>query len=113
MQFIDNIPVWGSLEHGALSQIKTCAKSADRVALMADHHTCYAVPIGGGVAYRDSISPSGVGFDIACGNKAVLLDMPGSSLRANIGVIMDDVWKKISLGVGARNAERADHGLLL
>jgi tRNA-splicing ligase RtcB (3'-phosphate/5'-hydroxy nucleic acid ligase) len=32
------------------------------------------VPIGGVVAYEDSISPSGVGFDIACGNKAVLTD---------------------------------------
>ena len=40
---------------------------------MADHHKGYAVPIGGVVAYKDAISPSGVGFDIACGNKAVLL----------------------------------------
>jgi tRNA-splicing ligase RtcB len=52
-----------------------------------------------------------VGFDIACGNKAVLLDMPGSSLRANIGKIMDDLWKTISFGVGRRNAERVDHAL--
>jgi len=46
-------------------KIKTCAKTADRVALMADHHKGYAVPIGGVVAYKDSISPSGVGYDIA------------------------------------------------
>jgi tRNA-splicing ligase RtcB len=111
MQIIDDIPIWGPPDAGAVSQIKTCAKSADRVALMADHHKGYAVPIGGVVAYRDSISPSGVGFDIACGNKAVLLDMPGSSLRANIGEIMDDVWKTISFGVGRRNAERVDHAL--
>ena len=70
MQLIDNIPVWGPPDEGALSQIKTCAKTADKVALMADHHKGYAVPIGGVVAYKDSISPSGVGFDIACGNKA-------------------------------------------
>src|ERR1700757_2769038 len=109
MQFIDGIPVWGNPEDGAVSQIKTCARTADRVALMADHHKGYAVPIGGVVAYRDSISPSGVGFDIACGNKAVLLDMPGPSLRANIAEIMDAVWKTISFGVGRRNAERVDH----
>ena len=54
--------------------MKTCARSAFRVALMADHHLGYAVPIGGVVAYEEEISPSGVGFDIACGNKAVLLD---------------------------------------
>jgi tRNA-splicing ligase RtcB len=111
MQLIDNIPVWGSPEEGALSQIKTCAKTADKVALMADHHKGYAVPIGGVVAYKDSISPSGVGFDIACGNKAVLLDMPGSALRADIAKIMDDVWRTISFGIGRRNAEQVDHAL--
>ncbi|MGB2591622.1 MAG: RtcB family protein [Candidatus Acidiferrum sp.] len=111
MQIIDDIPIWGPPDEGAVSQIKTCARSADRVALMADHHKGYAVPIGGVVAYRDSISPSGVGFDIACGNKAVLLDMPGESLRQSIGKIMDDIWNTISFGVGRRNKERVDHAL--
>src|ERR1700756_2703805 len=111
MQLIDNIPVWGPPEEGALSQIKTCAKTADKVALMADHHKGYAVPIGGVVAYRGSISPSGVGFDIACGNKAVLLDMPAPALRADIRKIMDDLWHTISFGVGRRNTEPVDHAL--
>ncbi len=111
MQLIDNIPVWGLPEEGALRQIQTCAKTADRVALMADHHKGYAVPIGGVVAYKDSISPSGVGFDIACGNKAVLLDMHGPALRADISKIMDDLWKAISFGVGRSNAEQVDHSL--
>src|SRR5271170_737391 len=111
MKMIDNIPVWGTPDEGAISQIKTCARTADRVALMADHHKGYAVPIGGVVAYRNSISPSGVGFDIACGNKAVLLDMPGAALRADIGKIMDEVWRTISFGVGQRNAEHVDHAL--
>jgi tRNA-splicing ligase RtcB (3'-phosphate/5'-hydroxy nucleic acid ligase) len=79
--------------------------------LMADHHKGYAVPIGGVVAYKNSISPSGVGFDIACGNKAVLLDLPGSALRADISKIMDDVFQTISFGIGRRNAEQVDHPL--
>lgn len=111
MKFVDGIPIWGAPDEGAVSQIKTCARTADKVALMADHHKGYAVPIGGVVAYRDSISPSGVGYDIACGNKAVLLDMPGTSLRADIKTIMDEVWTTISFGVGRRNAERVDHSL--
>jgi tRNA-splicing ligase RtcB (3'-phosphate/5'-hydroxy nucleic acid ligase) len=78
---------------------------------MADQHKGYAVPIGGVVAYKNVISPSGVGFDIACGNKAVLLDMPGADLRARIAPIMDDVWRTISFGVGRRNAESVDHPL--
>jgi tRNA-splicing ligase RtcB (3'-phosphate/5'-hydroxy nucleic acid ligase) len=111
MKLIDNIPVWGPPDAGAMSQIKTCARTADRVALMADHHKGYAVPIGGVVAYRDSISPSGVGYDIACGNKAVLTDMRGYQLRQHIGEIMDQVWKTISFGVGRSNAESVEHPL--
>jgi len=111
MQMIDGIPVWGPAEEGALRQIKTCAKTADKVALMADHHKGYAVPIGGVVAYKASISPSGVGFDIACGNKAVRLDMTGPALRADIRKIMDDVWQTISFGIGRRNAEAVEDKL--
>jgi len=108
MQIINDIPIWGAPDEGAVSQIRTCAKSADRVALMADHHKGYAVPIGGVVAYKDSISPSGVGFDIACGNKAVLLDMPGSALRKDISAIMDSVWRTISFGVGRRKWQQGE-----
>lgn len=112
MQFIDNIPVWGSpVDEGALSQIRTCALTADKVAMMADHHKGYAVPIGGVVAYRDKISPSGVGYDIACGNKAVLTDADAGEVRANIAKIMDEVFATISFGIGQTNGERVDHEL--
>jgi tRNA-splicing ligase RtcB len=111
MRMIDGIPVWGDVDPGALSQIKTCAKTADRVALMADHHKGYAVPIGGVVAYKDSISPSGVGYDIACGNKAVLTDLQGPELREHIKKIMDDIWEQIAFGIGRKNDERVDHNL--
>lgn len=112
MQLIDGIPVWGTeVDAGAMTQIKVCAQTADKVALMADHHKGYAVPIGGVVAYKDHISPSGVGFDIACGNKAVRLDMPTSELRGNIKKIMDDVFSTIAFGVGRKNDERVDADL--
>src|SRR6267142_5175639 len=91
--------------------LSTCALTADKVALMADHHKGYAVPIGGVVAYKDAISPSGVGYDIACGNKAVRVDMPAAELRANLHRIMDDVWTIISFGVGRKNNERVEHAL--
>jgi tRNA-splicing ligase RtcB len=113
MRIIDNIPVYGtSIDEGALAQIKTCARTAAHVALMADHHKGYAVPIGGVVAYEDSISPSGVGFDIACGNKAVLTDADASDVKANIATIMNDNWRTISFGIGRKNDdERVDHDL--
>ncbi len=112
MQFVDGIPVWGDLtDAGALRQIKNCARTADAAALMADHHLGYAVPIGGVVAYEDKISPSGVGYDIACGNKAVLLDLPASEVRAKIKTIMDDIWTHLSFGIGRKNNVRVDHEL--
>ena len=70
---IINIPVWGEPIPQAVEQITNCGNAA-RCALMADHHQGYAVPIGAVVAYHDKVSP-GVGYDIACGNKAVRLDI--------------------------------------
>jgi tRNA-splicing ligase RtcB len=113
MQMIDNIPVYGTaVDEGAMKQIRNCARTASHVALMADHHKGYAVPIGGVVAYEDAISPSGVGYDIACGNKAVLTDASAEEVKANIATIMNNVWRTISFGVGRKNDdERVDHDL--
>jgi tRNA-splicing ligase RtcB len=107
----DGIPIWGEPQDNAVAQILNCQKTADYCALMADHHLGYAVPIGGVVAYEDQVSPSGVGFDIACGNKAVLLDADPAEVRAKIDTIMDDIWKEISFGVGKKNKERVEHEL--
>ncbi len=110
-QTIEGVPVWGTADANTLQQINNCRKEAAHVALMADNHLGYAVPIGGVVAYEDKVSPSGVGYDIACGNKAVLLDFPAEELRKNIKTIMDDLWVNVSFGVGRKNAERVDHEL--
>ena len=112
MRLIGNIPVWGEpIEEQALIQIQRCAPEAVKAALMADHHQGYAVPIGGVLAYRDKISPSGVGFDIACGNKAVRLDIPAVEAKRKINKIMDDVFSKLSFGIGQTNNIRVEHDL--
>jgi len=111
MQVIDGTPVWGKPDLEALSQIRTCAKNAVATALMADHHVGYAIPIGGVVAYKDAISPSGVGYDIACGNKAVRLDIPADEVRKNIKTIMDSIYEELSFGIGQSNSVRVDHEL--
>ncbi len=112
MRYVEGIPVWGDpVEEQALVQIKRCAPTAVKAALMADHHQGYAVPIGGVIAYQEHVSPSGVGFDIACGNKAVRLDMPAVELKRKINKIMDDIFHKLSFGVGLNNNEKVDHEL--
>ena len=104
MKIIEGVPVWGDpIDEGALKQILNCSKAAEQVAMMADHHLGYAVPIGGVVAYSESISPSGVGYDIACGNKAVLTDLRAEDIQKDISRLMDLIWNNLSFGVGRRN----------
>jgi len=80
MQLIGgNIPVFGEADEKTLKQIRTCAKTADKVALMPDNHLGNGVPIGGVVAYRNAITPTGVGYDTGCGNKAVRLTARGAN----------------------------------
>lgn len=110
-QTIDDIPVWGEPLQNAVDQMKNAMKTADGAALMADHHLGYAVPVGGVVAYRGKVSPSGVGFDIACGNKAVLTDANYFDIAKALPAIMDEIWKTISFGVGLNNNEQVDHPL--
>lgn len=110
-KLVDNIPVWGEPLQDAVNQAVTVAKRAEKVALMADHHIGYAMPIGGVAAYQDQISPSGAGYDIGCGNKAVLLDADAAEVRRDIASIMDAIWTYISFGVGRKNAEEVDHEL--
>ncbi len=110
-QFIRGVPVWGDPQDNAVDQIVNCAHQAAAAALMADHHLGYVVPIGGVVAYENQASPSGVGYDIACGNKAARLDIPVAEVKANIKPIMDDIWRTISFGIGRKNRQPVDHPL--
>jgi tRNA-splicing ligase RtcB len=65
-EIVEGIPVFGAPLMDAVAQIKAIAADAERVALMADHHLGYSMPIGGVAAYDGKVSPSGVGYDIGC-----------------------------------------------
>lgn len=112
-QTIDGVRVWGIPDSGALAQAKTCAEHGNVVQalLMADHHKGYSQPIGGVVVYDGQISPSGVGYDIACGNKAVRTTMLAADIKPRLAAFMDQIARKISFGVGRVNSERVDHEL--
>lgn len=110
---IAGVRVWGKPEESAVAQAKTCARNGRVVQalLMADHHKGYSQPIGGVVVYDGQISPSGVGYDIGCGNKAVRTNLSAADIKPRIGAIMDEIAKKISFGVGRHNDEKVDHEL--
>ena len=70
----NRISVFGTHDEKTLAQLTDVASRAEKVALMADGHMGYVMPIGGVAAYRNQVSVVGVGFDIACGNAAILTD---------------------------------------
>ncbi len=96
------------IDDKAIEQIRRCASSPEDLGtLTADAHYGYGHPIGGVVAYKDKISLSGVGFDIACGNKACQTNIRAADL--NIEKVMDEVFKQIGFGIGRPNPKPIDH----
>jgi tRNA-splicing ligase RtcB (3'-phosphate/5'-hydroxy nucleic acid ligase) len=104
--------IFGEHDEATIKQIETCvAAGGERGVLCADGHKGYAQPIGGVIAYKDKISLSGVGFDIACGNLAIRTDVARSQLELSIGTILDDVVRDISFGIGHKSKTRVEHEL--
>ena len=104
--------IFGEHDEATIAQIDRCvAAGGERGVLCADGHKGYAQPIGGVVAYKDKISLSGVGFDIACGNLAIRTDVTRAQIAPAMEEIMDDVVRDISFGIGHKSKTRIDHEL--
>src|SRR4051812_38828549 len=110
------IKTFGPVDERSLKQLERCMQAGDAQfgVLCADHHVGYSQPIGGGVAYEGHVSPSGVGYDIGCGNKAARTGLTRADLDALGGVepIMREISRRISFGMGVPAAERAEHPVL-
>src|SRR3954453_15797348 len=110
------IKTFGPVDERSLDQLKRCMAAGDAHAgvLCADHHPGNSPPIGGAVAYEGHVSPSGVGYDIGCGNKAVLTELTRADLDEAGGVeaVMREITRRISFGVGVPAQERVDHPVL-
>lgn len=103
--------IFGQHEEGTLRQFDNCLTTGQvgGGVLCADGHYGYSQPVGGVIAYKEQVAPSGVGYDIACGNKAVRTNLVYDDIREDMKVIMDDVAKRISFGVGRKNKKKIDH----
>ena len=96
------LKVFGQHDEATLAQMGNCMSVGNVVSgvICADGHLGYAQPVGGVIAYEKQISISGVGFDIGCGNMAVRLDTPYSTIQDRVATIIRDISKTISFGVG-------------
>jgi tRNA-splicing ligase RtcB len=116
------LKIFGRHDDNTLKQLQDVANRAEAVALMADGHLGYVMPIGGVAAYQNKVSPVGVGFDIACGNAALLTDLTlegltdgrlgAESLQVNpysvmtnprLNELADEIANSISFGIGRKN----------
>src|SRR5436190_5783968 len=113
---MSTIKTFGNVDERSLQQLKRCMEAGDAEfgVLCADHHPGYSQPIGGGIAYEGYVSPSGVGYDIGCGNKAAQTELTRQDLDALGGVeaVMAEITRRISFGMGVPAAERTDHAVL-
>jgi len=101
----------GDTEDGAVSQAENCLVEAEAMLLMADNHQGYGMPVGGVAVYKGKICPAGVGFDIACGNKAVKTNLKLKDVDGHLSDIADKVFECLSFGVGLNNKTKVEHAL--
>jgi tRNA-splicing ligase RtcB (3'-phosphate/5'-hydroxy nucleic acid ligase) len=105
------IKVFGRAEPRALEQLERCVEGvAAYGVLCADNHVGYSMPIGGAAAYEHFISPSGVGFDIGCGNKAARTPLRAEDV--DVPRVMDEIVQRVSFGVGRSSGSPVDHPVL-
>jgi tRNA-splicing ligase RtcB len=110
------VKTFGPVDERSLKQLERCMEAGDAElgVLCADHHPGYSQPIGGGIAYEGYISPSGVGYDIGCGNKAARTELTHADLEALGGVeaLMKEITRRVSFGMGVPAQERVEHPVL-
>jgi tRNA-splicing ligase RtcB len=110
---MSRIKTFGSVDERSLEQLERCMEAGDAEfgVLCADHHPGYSQPIGGGIAYESYVSPSGVGWDIGCGNKAAQTELRRANLDHLGGVesVMHEITRRVSFGMGVPARERVDH----
>ncbi len=74
---------------------------------MPDIHFGYGFPIGGVAAFAVEdgvVSPGGVGYDINCGCRLLATDLEEKEIGADIRKLVDQLFRDVPSGVGARGA---------
>lgn len=108
------IKLWlDDIDDAAMEQAKNLANlpfSVRHIAIMADSHPGYGMPIGGVLATQDVVIPNAVGVDIGCGvvaQKTMLTEIDYYDLEKIIHLIR----ARIPVGFG-HNAEPQDELLM-
>jgi tRNA-splicing ligase RtcB len=106
------------LEAGAQRQAVDCANlpcAVHHVAVMADGHQGYGVPIGAVLALQEAIAPYAVGNDIGCGMALVptelrrdqLLAPPSTPVGTTANTVRDEVMQSVQRAIPIEAARHA------
>jgi tRNA-splicing ligase RtcB len=87
---------------------------AVRAAVMPDGHPGYALPIGGVIALDNAVSPSFVGYDIACRMTLSILDLTPQELMQQRMLLAGAMQAVTSFGVGSgfKGSARRNHEVM-
>ena len=118
----DKLPylIWGGvgsdIDYGAIEQMNTVTRLPVTMAaaLMPDAHQGYAMPIGGVAALHNAVSPSFVGYDIACRVSVSILAIDPDEFERMRPKLARDMQAVSSFGKGSgfQGRERRDHEVM-
>lgn len=97
---------WETLDEEAIEQIKNVATLPGIVKAayaMPDIHWGYGFPIGGVAAFDECegiISPGGVGFDINCGVRMLVVNGASDLVKKNLDTLIKRIYESVPVGVG-------------
>jgi len=96
-----------NFDSGTYDQIKTAMglPVAVKGALMPDAHQGYALPIGGVIALRNAISPSMVGYDIACRMSCTFFNIDPEQMEVEKQNILQKILASTSFGIGSEGSK--------
>jgi len=87
---------------------------AVKAAIMPDGHPGYALPIGGVIGLDNAVSPSFVGYDIACRMMLTILDITPEEFLRSREKLTHDMRAVTSFGVGGdfKGPQRRQHAVM-
>lgn len=111
-QLIQNIPVWGEPDPGAIDRNRQLRPhTGEAAALMADHHLGYAVPIGGVIGYGNKFTRRAWALILRAGTRrcaSTRRPRRSASISAASWTIFGP---PLSFGIGLKNREEANSPL--
>jgi tRNA-splicing ligase RtcB len=114
-ELMSTIKTFGTVDARSLERLERCMAAGDAgFGVLLRRPSPRLQLLGGAIAYAGRGPPSGIGYDIGCGSKAVQTDLTRPDLNVLGGVerIMAEIARRISFGMGVPATERVDHEVL-